>query len=154
MAALEARSEVVLALPLPEAWARFLDPEWLPRWVEGLESVRLIKGRRDALGDRTALIVNAEGRRLEGVETVTRLLPLSVFGTRLENEDLSVTLDAAFRSDGDGTRLSCQARIRPRSLGLGLMAKTLLRRAQARQDRDLLRFKALAEGRATLEAKA
>lgn len=145
---LETGSEVVLALPLPEAWARFLDPEWLPRWVEGLESVRLIKGRREALGDQTALTMNAEGRRMEGVETVTRLLPHAVFGTRLENEDLSITLEAAFSSEGDGgTRVSCKARIRPRSLGLGLMAKTLLRRAQARQDRDLLRFKALAEGK-------
>lgn len=143
---MQARSDILVSLPLEEAWKRFLDPGLLPGWVEGLESVLLLEGARDALGARSALVMRVEGRRMEGVETITGMKPFSRVVLRLENEDVAITMEATFAAEEGGTRLSLNARFRPRSLALSLMANSLLRKAQARQDRDLARFKTLVEG--------
>ena len=90
--------------------------------------------------------MRVDGRQLEGVETITGMKPFSWVAMRFENEAASVTMEAAFAAEGACTRLSLNARFRPRSLALGLMANALLRKAQARQDRNLARFKSLVEG--------
>jgi carbon monoxide dehydrogenase subunit G len=62
--------EIEIALPREDVVRLFLDPESMPKWQKGLQSVEPISGEPGQVGARTRLVFLTGKRRMEMIETI------------------------------------------------------------------------------------
>ena len=135
--------DIVIGRPVGEVFSYVSEPANLPSWQPAVVEVRRPEGELD-VGSRFGETRNFVGKRFQTTVEVIELEQDSVFGIRVVDGPLPITIHHRFEPVEDGTRVTIAGEAELRGalrVAGGVMAKAAERDAGA----NLARLKALLE---------
>ena len=108
--------------PLESTWNYTMNPENLPKWIEGLSKIEHKSGEFNSVGSKTAFIYNEGKEDMTMIETITAYEPEKQFAFKGEVKDMmSVVSNASFTAlDSNRTNITIKTTITAESLGMRL----------------------------------
>jgi len=117
--------------PPGDVWAVVADLETHPRWRPAIVELRHLSDGPLAVGSRVREVIRWRGRQIELADEVTRLEPERCLGMHGEWSSASFDLELRLAPAGDGTSVTFDWTLSPRSL-LMRVAAPLLHRVMRR----------------------
>lgn len=108
--------------PLDKTWSYTMNPENLPKWIEGLSKIEHLSGYTNAVGGKTAFIYNEGKEDMTMIETITAYEPEKQFAFKGEVEDMmSVVSVSDFKAlDSSKSNITIKTTITAESFGMRL----------------------------------
>ncbi len=101
--------DIVIGRPVGDVFSYVSEPANLPSWQPAVVEVRRPEGEID-VGSRFGETRNFVGKRFQTTVEVVALEPDRLFGIRVVDGPLPITIHHLFEPAGDGTRLTIPAR--------------------------------------------
>ena len=134
-------SEIIINKPVKEVFKITVNPKNLPRWVEGFEKFKTLKGKARQVGSIGIHIYNDKEGKLEVREEVLANKSNQILKTHLSHKNMETTLDLRFLDQGESTKIIANTQVKLKPLLFNLAAPFVKTPMKKQQKADLERLK-------------
>tara|TARA_B100000497_G_C7658064_1_gene396211 strand:- start:992 stop:1492 length:501 start_codon:yes stop_codon:yes gene_type:complete len=118
----EYSSHVSINKPLKEVWAVYQDEGKMRDWLEGFESIELVKGNRNDIGSEYIVKMNQEGQTFEIKETLKSYKEFENINFDFDNEMMLMNYNTEFTENEIGTTIHSRSIVR----GHGILMRAMM----------------------------
>lgn len=143
------KNEIIINKPVQEVWDFFSKRGNLHKWLQGFQSVRVIKGEFGQPGARAEHTYRALGRSIIMNERVLVSEPCKEFGSFVSNPAIDTDVKTFFEDLGESTKVKCHVEVNIKSRPLKLIRKLIVKYSAERSKNDWLKLKDIVERKQT-----
>lgn len=138
-------NEITINKPVQEVWDFFSKQGNLHKWLQGFQSVRVLKGEFGQPGARAEHTYKALGRSIVMNERVLVSEPCKQFESFVTNSAIDTGVKTFFEDLGDKTKVKCYVEVDIKSRPLKLIRKLIVKYSAERSKNDWLKLKDIVE---------
>lgn len=140
-------TKVIINKPREEVWDYFTNPDYLPKWIGGLEEYFHVSGQFAKEGSKGIYKFRENGKLVEMREEIIAAKELEEHTGVFHHKDFEMIINNSLFEEKNGTTtFICNTEYRFKNFFLKMLSKFILRsKMQKRQNEDIKRLKLAVE---------